>query len=236
MDTQAAQTPAAVNGVQYQDSSGSGSLTGGQSINDTFDMFLKLLTTQLKNQDPLEPTDNTEFVNQLTQFTQTEAGLNTNKKLDSLIALQSNTQLTSALDYVGKEVKADSIVLSLGDSGADAIYGLTANAATTEIKILNSEGKTVRTLQGQTSAGQHEIHWDGKDDNGNDMEKGIYAFSVVAKDSQEKVIQTAQGIQGTVTGVQMSNGSVILNIGEIEAPLNSVQAVIQKQSTTGGSS
>jgi flagellar basal-body rod modification protein FlgD len=236
MDTQAAQAPAPVNGVTYKDSSGSGSLTGGQSINDTFDMFLKLLTTQLKNQDPLEPTDNTEFVNQLTQFTQTEAGLNTNKKLDSLIALQSNTQLTSALDYVGKEVKADSIVLSLGDSGADAIYGLTANAAKTEIKILNSEGKTVRTLQGQTSAGQHEIHWDGKDDNGNQMENGIYAFSVVAKDSDEKVIQTAQGIQGTVTGVQMSNGNVILNIGEIEAPLNSVQAVVQKQSTTGGSS
>ncbi|KKJ76365.1 hypothetical protein WH95_12800 [Kiloniella litopenaei] len=236
MDTQAAQTPAPVNGVTYKDTSGSGSLTGGQSLNDTFDMFLKLLTTQLKNQDPLEPTDNTEFVNQLTQFTQTEAGLNTNKKLDSLIALQSNTQLTSALDYVGKEVKADSIILSLGDSGADAIYGLTANSATTEIKILDSTGKTVRTLQGQTSAGQHEIHWDGKDDNGNQMANGIYAFSVVAKDSDEKIIQTAQGIQGTVTGVQMSNGSVILNIGEIEAPLDSVQAVVQKNSITGESS
>ncbi|WP_299380025.1 flagellar hook assembly protein FlgD [uncultured Kiloniella sp.] len=236
MDTTAAQAPAPVNGVAYQETGGSGSLTGGQSLNDTFDMFLKLLTTQLKNQDPLEPTDNTEFVNQLTQFTQTEAGLNTNKKLDSLIALQSNTQLTSALDYVGKEVKADSIVLNLSDSGADAIYGLTANAATTEIKILNSEGKTVRTLQGQTSAGQHTIHWDGKDDNGNQMENGVYAFSVVAKDSDEKIIQTAQGIQGTVTGVQMSNGSVILNIGEIEAPLDSVQAVVQKSSTTGESS
>ncbi|MEH6630593.1 MAG: flagellar hook capping FlgD N-terminal domain-containing protein [Halopseudomonas aestusnigri] len=232
----ATQTHAPVNGVTYKEGSATGSLTGGQTLNDTFDMFLKLLTTQLKNQDPLDPTDNNEFVNQLTQFTQTESALNTNTKLDSLIALQSNNQLSSALDYVGKDVRADSIILNLDENGSDVIYALTANASATEIKILDPNGKTVRTLQGSTSAGQHEIHWDGKDDNGNVLDNGLYAFSVVAKDKDEKIIQTAQGITGTVSGVQISNGSVILTMGELEIPLDSVQAVTQKTTPTTGSS
>ncbi|MCZ4280520.1 flagellar hook assembly protein FlgD [Kiloniella laminariae] len=227
MDT-AVQGPAPVNGVTYKNTSDSGSLTGGTSLNSTFDMFLKLLTTQLKNQDPLNPTDNNEFVNQLTQFSQTEAALNTNTKLDSLIALQGNSQLSSALGYVGNVIKADSIVLNLDDSGADIAYALTGNSAKTEIKIIDATGKTVRVLNGSLTAGQHEIHWDGNDESGNPLEKGLYGFAVVATDSDDKVIQTAQGIKGTVTGVQMSNGTVVLNLGEVEIPLENVQAVLQK--------
>lgn len=225
------QTPAAVNGVTYKESTDSDSLTGGQSLNETFDMFLSLLTTQLKNQDPLDPMDNTEFVNQLTQFTQTEQALNTNKKLDELIALQSGNQLSSALGYVGSTIRADSIALNLDEDGADIVYGLTANSETTTIKIIDESGRTVRTLTGAKTAGQHEIHWDGKDDDGNNMPDGIYGFAVVAQDADENPIQTAQGIEDVVDGIQMNNDEIILTLGEVEIPLSSIQSV-QKSSTS----
>ncbi|MFD2207968.1 flagellar hook assembly protein FlgD [Kiloniella antarctica] len=231
----AVNTPAPVNGVTYKSTGGDSDLTGGNSLNDTFDMFLKLLTTQLKYQDPLDPTDNNEFVNQLTQFSQTEAAIGTNTKLDSLIALQNNSQLSSALDYVGKEVRADSIVLNLEDDGSDIIYALSGNSDKTEIKIIDSTGETVRTLQGSKTSGQHEIHWDGKDADGNTLENGLYGFAVVATDKDGQTIQTAQGIQGTVTGIQLNSGQVVLNMGEVEIPITSVQAIIQKPTTTTGS-
>ncbi len=231
----AVNTPAPINGVTYKNTGSGSDLTGGQSLNDTFDMFLKLLTTQLKYQDPLDPTDNNEFVNQLTQFSQTEAALDTNTKLDNLISLQNNSQLSSALDYVGKEVRADSIVLNLDDDGSDIIYALSGNSTKTEIKIIDSTGETVRILEGSKTAGQHEIHWDGKDANGNQLENGLYGFSVVATDAEDKVVQTAQGIQGSVTGIQLNSGVVVLNMGEVEIPLSSVQAVIEKPTTSTGS-
>ncbi|OUS18837.1 hypothetical protein A9Q97_00255, partial [Rhodospirillales bacterium 47_12_T64] len=78
-------------------------------------------------------------------------------------------------------------------------------------------------------------HWDGKDANGNQLENGLYGFSVVATDAEDKVVQTAQGIQGSVTGIQLNSGVVVLNMGEVEIPLSSVQAVIEKPTTSTGS-
>ena len=80
--------------------------TQAQSVKlaEDFTQFLTLLTTQLQNQDPLNPMDSTEFTNQLVQFSQVEQSINTNQKLDDLLALQLGGLSTVALGYVGMDV------------------------------------------------------------------------------------------------------------------------------------
>ena len=71
---------------------------------DDFQQFLTLLTTQLQNQDPLSPMDSTEFTNQLVQFAQVEQSINSNQKLDDLVALQLSSISSVALGYVGMDI------------------------------------------------------------------------------------------------------------------------------------
>ena len=103
-----------VNGVPFK-SSDNGSITDSASLAETFDTFLTLLTTQLQYQDPLDPMDTNEFTSQLVEFTSVEQAMATNKKLDSLIALQNSMQINDAVGYIGKTVGADGIILMLQD-------------------------------------------------------------------------------------------------------------------------
>lgn len=76
----------------------------GLKLAEDFDQFLNLLTTQLQNQDPLNPMDSNEFTNQIVQFSQVEQAINTNQKLDSLVSLQLASISGAALNYVGMDI------------------------------------------------------------------------------------------------------------------------------------
>src|SRR3546814_604550 len=160
-----------VNGVPFK-SSASGSITDSASLADTFDTFLTLLTTQLKHQDPLNPMDTNEFTSQLVEFTNVEQAMLTNKKLDSLLAMQTDMQLNDAVGYIHKKVGADGIILMLEDGESTITYDLGANAAETNILIIDEEGNTVRTPEGDTEVGHHANVGDGIDDDGEAMEIG----------------------------------------------------------------
>jgi flagellar basal-body rod modification protein FlgD len=217
-------TPDPVNGVSYVDSSGAG-IAGEKSLADTFDNFLKLLTEQLKHQDPLDPMESNEFTSQLVEFTGAEQAVLTNSKLDSLIALQNGNQLNSVVSYIGKNISANSLALNLDENGATIKYSLAGNAAETTIRIIDEDGNTVRTLEGSTNAGVHEITWDGKNSAGTQMEEGVYGFLVVAKDADGEAVTTAQGIIGKVTGVEIDDGTVVLSLGELLIPLDEVVSI-----------
>ncbi|HEY9549082.1 MAG TPA: flagellar hook assembly protein FlgD, partial [Kiloniellaceae bacterium] len=194
---------------------------------DTFDTFLTLLTTQLKHQDPLNPMDTNEFTSQLVEFTNVEQAMLTNKKLDSLLAMQTDMQLNDAVGYIDKKVGADGIILMLEDGESTITYDLGANAAETNILIIDEEGNTVRTLEGDTEVGHHEIVWDGLDDDGEALEDGLYGFLVTAIDADKKPVPLVQGTIGKVTGVKVVDGEVTLEIGELEIALDDVLSVSQ---------
>lgn len=215
-----------VNGVPFK-SSDSSSITNGTSLAETFDTFLTLLTTQLQYQDPLDPMDTNEFTSQLVQFTGVEQAINTNKKLDNLISLQTDTQLNDAVGYIDKKVGADGIILMLQDGEATVTYDLGANAADANILIIDEQGNTVRTLEADTEVGHHEIVWDGLDDNGNALDDGLYGFLVTAIDAEQKPVPLVQGTIGKVTGVKLANDKVTLEIGELEIALNDVLSISQ---------
>ncbi len=225
METTATREP--VNGVKYVESSGdSTGIAGQQSLAETFDNFLVLLTEQLKNQDPLDPMESNEFTSQLVEFTGAEQAVLTNKKLDSLISLQNGNQLNSVVSYIGQTVTANSLALNLEEGGSATIkYSLGGNADNTEIRIIDEDGNTVRTLDGAINGGSHEIVWDGKNGSGEQMDAGLYGFVVVAKDANGDAVQTTQGIKGRVTGVESDNGTLVLKLGELLIPLDQISSV-----------
>ncbi len=219
-----------INGVAFKDpTSGGGTSAAASSLADTFDTFLALLTTQLKNQDPLDPMKSSEFTSQLVEFAGVEQSINANKKLDQLVQLQTSNQLNSAVAFIGKTVEVISDLLLLKDDEAKISYGLDRNAAETIISIVDQNGRVVRTVQGETSAGRHEFEWDGRDANGVQMTDDVYSFSVIATDGDDETIDTIAASFGIVTGVEVVENAPRLNIGELGVPFDAVFAVRENE-------
>ena len=219
-----------INGVAFKDpTSGDGTSAAASTLADTFDTFLALLTTQLKNQDPLDPMKSSEFTSQLVEFAGVEQSINANKKLDQLVQLQVSNQLNSAVAFIGKTVEVISDLLLLKDGEAKISYGLDRNAAETIISIVDQNGRLVRTVKGETSAGRHEFEWDGRDANGVQMTDDVYSFSVIAADGDKETIDTIAASFGIVTGVEVVENAPRLNIGKLGVPFDAVFAVRENE-------
>jgi len=219
------------NGVQVVPANQSGG-TGSTELAETFDNFLVLLTTQLQYQDPLSPMDATQFTEQLVQFSGVEQSIATNDKLDDLIALQGGNQLSSAVSYIGKSVKADSDLIALQGGSATLLYGLEGSAANTSIRIVNEAGQTVRNIAGDTTPGLHELVWDGLDDQGQPLPDGTYGMVVNAVTADNQPVSVATGTSGRVTGVETQDGDVYLKLGDLLVPLSRIFAVDETGETT----
>ena len=114
---------------------GTTSTTSMSKLAENFDQFLTLLTTQLKNQDPLSPMDSAQFTQQLVQFAGVEQQINANKNLETLISLQKSSQVMGALDLMGKKVEASSDKVPLMNKQATFAYELPKNAAQARLTV-----------------------------------------------------------------------------------------------------
>ncbi|MEQ9607529.1 MAG: FlgD immunoglobulin-like domain containing protein, partial [Kiloniellaceae bacterium] len=106
-------------------------------------------------------------------------------------------------------------------------YDLGANANKVNILVIDEMGETVRTIEGDTEVGHHEITWDGLDDDGEPLDDGLYGFLVTAVDKDKKPVPLIQGTTGQVSGVKLVNGEVVLEIGELEIALSDVLTIEQ---------
>jgi flagellar basal-body rod modification protein FlgD len=205
--------------------SGATSQVAGKKLAENFDNFLKLLTTQLKFQDPLSPLDSKEFVGQLVQFTQVEQAIATNKKMDQLLALQQGNLTSVGLDYIGKTVEATGDVAPLTGESAEFSYTLTEGAASTAMAIVNGQGQAVYTTQGETEAGRHGFVWDGLDNDGNALPEGPYRFVVTAVNADGDQIGVSTTTIAQVTGVENGETGLLLQFGDVKVPFENVVAV-----------
>jgi flagellar basal-body rod modification protein FlgD len=205
-----------------------------KGLTDNFDNFLKLLTKQLQHQDPLSPLDTNEFTGQLVQFTGVEQAIATNKKLDSLIGLQTASQASTAISYLGTTVDAETNRVALADGEGEFVYALSEAAKRTAVIILDAQGKPVRVANGETKAGKHTFEWDGKDNDGGRLPDGVYSVEVTAFDADGKAISSAVGTSGRVTGVQIVGGEILLSLGELQIPFSQVYSVRAGDDDDGG--
>jgi len=213
-----------INGVPFKPADSNG-LANGASLAETFDNFLILLTSQLQNQDPLEPLDSNEFTQQLVQFTGVELSLKTNDKLDDLIALQGGNQLTQAVNFVGKTISADSLTLNLENGQATMTYDLSASANSASIVVLNEAGTVVKSFSAPTDFGHHEITWDGTDNDGNPVADGAYGFLISAVDAENTQVPLVQGTKGRVTSIKQDGKDTVLMLGDLEINLKDVLSI-----------
>ncbi len=192
---------------------------------ENLDNFLRLLTAQMSNQDPLAPLDATEFTTQLAQFSAVEQAINTNVKLAELIAVQRSGQAAAAISYLGTTVEARGDTAKLEAGKAEWTYTLAGDPESTTIKVLNEEGRTVRTLSGATTAGEHGFVWDGLDDNGVPQPDGVYRIAIDARDVKDAPILVQTNFVGRVTGVSFTGGPVVLSVNGVEVALENVLSV-----------
>lgn len=188
------------------------------------DDFLNLLVAQLKNQDPLNPTDSTEFTAQLAQFSSLEQLSNINENLEYLQGFQNSINNSQAVSFIGKDVKVNGNSIMLSDGISDAInFELEEDAGEVYVNIYDDTGGFVNVIEGgPLSAGEQTINWDGNDKNGNGVFDGKYKFEVLATDADGNMINTKTYITGRVTAVVYKNGISYLVAGDQEVPVGDV--------------
>ncbi|MCI5060241.1 MAG: flagellar hook assembly protein FlgD [Alphaproteobacteria bacterium] len=227
-----------VSDVTFSGQAAQAQQTQQQSVTlaEDFSQFLNLLTTQLQNQDPLSPLDSNQFTEQLVQFSQVEQAINTNTKLDDLVALQLNNAATSALGYVGLDVSYVSAEIALEEGQGTTIkYSLDRPAAVSKINIFTEGNELVFSGDIEGTVGAHEFEWNGKDLLGNDLPSGTYVVSIDAVDIEENPVNTTSVVTARVRGIEQQDGNVFALVGERAVPIGSIlNAVIPEQTNDGG--
>lgn len=202
-----------------------------KSLGDTYDQFLTLLTTQLKNQDPLNPTDSKDFTNQLIAMSNTEQQIAQTQKMDELIQLNQASTVNMALNYIGLNVDYQGNTLSFdGASPMDINYNLETAGVKGKVSILNDQNQVVWSSNAALTAGPHKVTWDGKDNLGQPVAAGNYRVEVGVLNSTNGAVKSDITVPGLVTGVETtSDGQVMLSIGDQKVPINTVQSAYMRR-------
>ena len=207
----AAQTATTDNSLAAASKAVSGSSSLGK------DAFLQLLVTQLKNQNPLDPQDNTAFVAQLAQFSSLEGITTLNDTVNSISGNFQSSQALQASSLVGRSVIVQTSEAYVDPASGKAFNGTVVVAdanSTPTVTITNADGEVVRTLDlGTQQAGNSEFTWDGKDDEGALLEKGSYTFTAANKTDTGSTALTTY-LPATVNSVTLSKtgGEIMLNL------------------------
>lgn len=209
---------------------------GSTMLASNFETFLTLLTSQLKNQDPLSPVDSNQFTAQLTQMAGVEQQLLTNDLLKGLLAAQGGGGLAGAANYIGKEATAAWSATKFTDGGATWSYELASNAASATLEVVDGAGKVVWTGDApDRTTGVHDFTWNGVASSGNAGQEGeVYSLRVVAKDAAGQALDAQVLTRGRITGVEMYDGEPYLTVGNSILPLSTVIAL--EEARTAGTS
>lgn len=195
--------------------------------------FLQLLVTELQNQDPLNPMDNTQFISQLAQFTALEQ---TTNLANAFTQFQNNfsnfVQLQSAA-LIGKTVSTQNNTVDViaGQPGQIG-FDLPANAYVT-LQITDSNGNTVNTINlGEMSAGMHTYQWNGLNANGIQVQNGTYNYQIQALESDGTKLLLSGTNSGVVQSVQIENGQVYVVVNGTVYPISSITQISSGSATS----
>lgn len=226
LTSNAAPTPSATTNTAANASTAqAAAANAGPSLAGNFTDFLTLLTTQLQHQDPTSPLDPNQFTQELVQFASVEQQINTNTSLSTMISLQQTQQAASALTFLGATVAVSGKTTQLANGTASWGYSVT-QPATATINISNASGQVVYTTTQSVQPGAQTFTWNGVDKQGTTWPSGPYTISVSAVGANNQNVPVTTGVQGVVTGVDLSQSPPALTVGGQSYALNQVTQVL----------
>jgi flagellar basal-body rod modification protein FlgD len=206
---------------------GAAGTNASQQLAGNFDTFLQLLTTQLQNQNPLDPLDTNQFTQQLVEFASVEQQINMNTNLQTLISMQQTSEATSALQLVGSTVTVSGNSATLSNAtSSPATWSLNAaTPATANLTITSSAGTTVYTGTQSLNAGIQSFTWNGKGNNGQTWPDGTYTLSINAAGANGQAVNVSSQVQGVVSGVNTSANPPTLTVSGQTVQLSQITSI-----------
>lgn len=195
------------------------SAAGSAKLTADFDMFLRMLTTQLQYQDPLDPMDTAQYTQQLVAYSQVEQAIQQTGKLEKILAVLTQQDLAGASALIGRKVGVTSATQVAGASGAAWTYTLPQEAAATRLTVLDANGSSVFTGSGETMPGAHIFNWNAAGAGRS------YTLVVEAFDASGQRIAAETGYTRTVTGVEALAGDILLDLDGTRVPLADISSI-----------
>jgi flagellar basal-body rod modification protein FlgD len=188
--------------------------------------FLTLLVDELQNQDPLDPTDTSDFVNQMSQYANFDQEQTLNTNLGNLLTSFNSLLTMNSINYLGHTVEVKGDTTSLQNGQATFGYSLTGSASNVALTIKDAAGDTVWSGTGPSAAGMNSFTWDGTTNDGTKLsDGGQYTLSVAATDASGKSVYGYTTFSGKVDDVDNSSGSTMLDIGGVPVSISNVVGV-----------
>lgn len=185
------------------------------TITPDLNLFLQMLTTQLKNQDPLDPMDSTQYTQQLVQYSQVEQEIQQSGTLKDILSGMNAQGLSQASAYIGQQARFDSDTAGLlSNSPATWTYAIDQKPASLQAKITNSSGTVVNTVT-LTPASEGTFKWDGTMSDGSKAPDGAYALSLVATGTGGSNLSSVVNSTGIVNDVVTDGGNIMLGVNGI---------------------
>ena len=198
-------------------------------IASNFTTFLQLLTTQLKNQNPLDPLDTNQFTQQLVEFAQVEQQMKSNDQLSSLVALEKSAQATTALAYVGATVVVDGSTAQL--TGGTANWNLNVTKpSTATVTIKDSTGQNAFTGTVAVNPGAQNFIWNGRGNDGRIWPDGSYTLTATALDANNQSVAISTEVQATVDSVDLTQDPPQLSINGQNYTLDKIKRIVRRSS------
>jgi flagellar basal-body rod modification protein FlgD len=207
--------------------SGSQSSTASAALAGNFDTFLRLLTTQLKHQDPTNPMSSDQFTQQLVQMSGVEQSIQTNRNLETLITAYAIQNSNLSVSLLGKEVTGSGTGAMLKDGTANWDFAVAADAPDTTLQVINADGATVYTKKMDAAKGDHQFEWDGKDGNGVEQPDGTYFLKIVANTANGAPVAVDTRTTGIVTAIDLTSTDPILTVNGAQIRYSQVTSIKQ---------
>lgn len=206
--------------------------TGSAALSKTsadFNMFLKMLTTQMQNQDPLSPMDTSQYTQQLVQFSQVEQTIQQTQTLKDILTRLSTQDMAQASGFIGREAQFNSATAGLaGDAPATWGYSSAVEPAALVATITDASGSVVDTRALTPSGVSGRFAWDGTLANGKRAPDGAYTISFAAQDASGGALPVKTTSIGTVKDVVAADGSFSLGVNGVQLPAAALLRVSER--------
>jgi flagellar basal-body rod modification protein FlgD len=196
------------------------------SLSDNYTMFLSLLTTQMKNQSPLDPMDANQFTSQLVQYSSVEQLIKMNANFENMKTSLESSNLANLVNYVGTSVTVNASTKPIANGKIDWTVNA-AKSGTATITVKDANGKVILTKTDSLTAGDNTFSWNGKGDDGKTYTDGSYTISVNARTSAGAAIKTTTDVNGKVDSLEWADGVPYLSIGGTQYPTSAVVKIAQ---------